>query len=125
MNALERMETQPGRKWCKPVVLHVPAPLHYHLAHFLTFPSFVLPPLPSPRPSPPSWPCAILQPLHQRCGQPSRSMWEYLRGRYLLPPAGMPFFTPGRQTGSWTDDTTGGVPPFCWINWKLEGWCDQ
>ncbi|CAI5500150.1 unnamed protein product, partial [Closterium sp. Naga37s-1] len=34
----------------------------------------------------------LVIPLHQRCGEPSRSLWHYLRMRHLLPPGGLPIF---------------------------------
>ncbi|GJP83907.1 hypothetical protein CLOP_g14008 [Closterium sp. NIES-67] len=34
----------------------------------------------------------LIVPLHQRCGQPSRAMWQYIRSRHFLPKNGLPMF---------------------------------
>ncbi|CAI7896260.1 unnamed protein product, partial [Closterium sp. NIES-54] len=34
----------------------------------------------------------LILPLHQRCGQPSRAMWQYIRNHHFLPKNGLPMF---------------------------------
>lgn len=36
----------------------------------------------------------LILPLHQRCGKPSRAMWQHLRSRHLLPIDGLPMYSP-------------------------------
>ncbi|CAI5461376.1 unnamed protein product [Closterium sp. Yama58-4] len=47
----------------------------------------------------------LVIPLHQRCGEPSRSLWHYLRMRHLLPPGGLPIFNAGGMGGAKVSDS--------------------
>ncbi|CAI5519003.1 unnamed protein product [Closterium sp. Naga37s-1] len=70
----------------------------------------------------------LVIPLHQRCGEPSRSLWHYLRMRHLLPPGGLPIFN-ADWTSRFKGSTTPAYTPHAYApgsNWVvLLGWKEQ